>query len=452
MKFKQMYFIMAMIVVGLAVGWYQKYLAPTGAPQYKAPGANVIILVIDCLRPDYLQTYGQERPTSPHIDQLARTGLVFKRAFSQSNWTKASMGSVFTGLYPHNHGASTPAAVLPDNLPLLSEGFQAAGYTTMGYQTNPFLGFEFKFDRGFDYYDYVWHEDAAKLVDRFIAALEEEQPKKFMAYLHFMDVHVPYEPPLELVKEFDRGYKGGRIPFHRFGKLRDQVRHGEIKLTRAEKDHVIDLYAAATRFVDDQIGRLKAYLDQTGRDDTVIIVTADHGEELWDHTSFEHGHRMYNELLHVPLIIHHPTFKRRINIDRLVRLIDLWPTAAGLIDLPLPRTQGLDALAWFRANKNQQLAAFSEAMLYGEERKAVQTSGYKLIASMDGKSVKFFNLKTDPYEQKNLSDNPTEEARITEFAQLLTEFASTGKSAESNAAGGEVSEETKKRLKALGYM
>ncbi|MBN1221941.1 MAG: sulfatase, partial [Candidatus Aminicenantes bacterium] len=273
---------------------------------------NVLLILIDALRPDHLPCYGYEKNTAPFISRLAEKGIVFENAISQSSWTKASVASLFTSLYPHNHTAKKWRDVLPLEVSTLAEELKAHGFVTYAVQTNTFIQARHNFDQGFDeYIESAYPECTAdRVADLSIEFFKKikERPEKFFAYLHFMDTHFPYDAPKTYREYFvDKDYVGD--PDLSKVTLKD-LRSGIMNLSERNKDHIRALYDAEIRFVDDQVQKIidSLKLLKLG-DNTIIIITSDHGEEFWEHGGFEHGHSMYNELLRVPLIIYNPKYK-----------------------------------------------------------------------------------------------------------------------------------------------
>jgi len=303
-------------------------LVPVSCSRTGEAAPNVVLIVVDALRPDYLGCYGSVRPTSPHIDQLAGRGILFEKAFAHASWTKPSFASFLTSLYPFQHGVVDWESVMPDTISTLPEVLRQNGYSTLAIISMLGLTGDFKVTKGFDKLSGapMREADAARITDTAIDLIENS-PKPFFILIHYEDTHWPYRPPpeyLDLVRRED-----DPNPFASQGTGRAQ--RGE----RPPEEYVSReklFYAACVRFVDDEIGRLVEFLDKTNlRSETMIIITADHGEAFWEHGERAHGFNLYDEAIRVPLIIHYPArFHKARRIDSLVRHIDLMPTVLDI--------------------------------------------------------------------------------------------------------------------------
>lgn len=302
-------------------------------PQTSEPllrNTNIVLIVVDTLRADHLSGFGHPHPTSPYLDRLADQSVTFTRALATASHTVPSMLSLWTGRYPVVHGNQYFADVrafrvptpntrpsVPAPLPMLAEHLRDNGYRTAAVTTNPWLREEYGFARGFDVYHHLDEVPAPRgpavnAVAREI--VEEWRARRFFLYVHYMDVHLPFDP--------EPRYRG-RFP----------ARDGLPELmTQWHAD-----YQAEIRAVDDYIRGVVEALSELGlAEDTLLIVTSDHGEEYRDHGRFGHGHALYQELIHVPLLLHHRKLAAG-RIDVPVSLVDLFPTVAALVTGPLQR-------------------------------------------------------------------------------------------------------------------
>ena len=287
---------------------------------------RVILITIDTLRRDVLTTYTPESTLSPQIDSLARDGIVFEQAHSAAPWTPPSVASILTGLTPFVHGVSKTQTRIPAGIETLADYFLDAGYATAAFGGNALLYDQPALRRGFQQYEFsmgspgdslglaCWRavfgrgsrpgEQAAGNVTALAESwVRANQERDFLLWLHLMDPHAPYAPPPEfftdpsLSAHAELGYE-----FDRF-----KIRSGEVRYSERRQGWVKELYRSEVRFADDRIGRLMAALKDLGLyDDSLIVLTSDHGEEFWDHGGVDHGHSFYNELVSVPLIIKLP--------------------------------------------------------------------------------------------------------------------------------------------------
>ena len=270
---------------------------------------RVILISIDTLRADHLSSYGYERPTTPTIDRLAEEGVLFSNTRSQAPWTLPSHARLFTSLYPSLHGArafnnirflgsGATDRLEPWNL-TLAELLQAAGYRTGGIASAPWLSETFGLDQGFDTSDVDSSHTASLLVDKAITWLDQPSPEPTFLFLHFFDVH-DYSSPEPFATRFaDESYAGP---------LRDEVsRIGNNlydNLSSEDLAYAVAKYDGALQYVDHELERLFAHLRRTDAyDETLVVITSDHGEEFWEHGAAGHGFGLYDEQLRVPLVM-----------------------------------------------------------------------------------------------------------------------------------------------------
>ncbi len=314
---------------------------------------NIIIVCIDALRRDHLGVYGHDGGISPNIDALARDSVVFDQAVSVASWTKPSVTSILTGLYPGQHGvlhkwtrtSKRRVDVLAPEVDTLAELLKRANYHTGAFVENDHLLKRYShLDQGFD--TYVEDAGAAPvLVQRFLSWLHESPPgEPVFAYLHILDPHWPYTPdsttslPIEdQLRAKHWGFGGTRWRL-----LRDGVNDGQLALDAPELATLKTLYAAKISATDTVLGSMFQLLRDTGAlERTFLVVTADHGEGFLEHGKLDHGYGLFDELLRVPLIVHLPQAEfggRRIQTQ--VQTVDLAPTILDYLHLPPHRPAG----------------------------------------------------------------------------------------------------------------
>ena len=288
-----------------------------------------ILISIDTLRADHLGCYGYRRPTSPFLDSLARRATLFEEAYAQYPSTLVSHMSMFTGLYPQEHGVLPPSAVLSPAIETLPEVFQRHGFRTGGFTEGGFVSGRFGFRRGFDVF--VGRDrHRNRLVDatfrrglEFVASLKPDD--RFFLFLHTYAVHTPYDAPEEYQRLFWAGEPpDGAIPASGPDLVRQNMT-GE-RPPRPVIDWLGALYDAGIRQTDEVMQRFFADLERLGLANQVtVIVTADHGEEFMEHGLFNHT-QLYRETLHVPLLVLHPDQRSAVRLGGIVQLIDLAPT------------------------------------------------------------------------------------------------------------------------------
>ncbi|HVR09958.1 MAG TPA: sulfatase [Thermoanaerobaculia bacterium] len=304
---------------------------PPGPSRPPLPRATrgYVLISIDTLRADHLGCYGYSRPTSPFIDSLARRATRFEEAYAQYPSTLVSHMSIFTGLYPREHGVFPPNSVLSPSVETLPEVFQRHGFRTAGFTEGGFVSGRFGFRRGFDVFvsrDRVRRRPVAGTFRRGLDFLESLGPKaRFFLFLHTYAVHTPYDAPEEYRRQFwAGGPPAGAIPADG-PDLTRQNQTGE-RPPPAVIDWLEARYDAGIRQTDEVLRGFFADLERLGLADQVtVVITADHGEEFMEHGLFNHT-QLYRETLRVPLLVVHPDQRSAVLQSGVVQLIDLAPT------------------------------------------------------------------------------------------------------------------------------
>ena len=302
---------------------------------------NVLVYLIDTLRADHLSAYGYHRETSPHLEQLAADGVRFERASSQAPWTRPSVASLFTSMLTTYHGASTDSGLAPE-LSTLAELFRDAGYDTAAIVSNahvhaPTLNFE----QGFAHFEETAPDAPAGEVHRHVYSwLERRHPGPFCLYVHTLDPHSPYDPPEETAGAY-RSAADLAAPKLTGEQIEKRTADGTLDLDDLRR--IIDRYDEEILYADREFGRLVERLRELGLyEDTIIVVLSDHGEEFLEHGKIGHGSHLWEELLHVPLIVKlaGADRPRGAEVAEPVRVIDVLPTLADLVGLRIGARQG----------------------------------------------------------------------------------------------------------------
>jgi len=442
--------------------------APTRKPGGNAalrapvlPGSNVLLYVIDTLRADHLGAYGYTRNTSPEIDRMAATGITFLRAHANAPWTRPSVASILTGLDPSIHGTNKRRDILPAEVTTLAETLRASGYQTAGIITNGNISRSFGFAQGFEVYEHLKedmarpgvHVPAEELNRRALEWLDaRDRTRPFFLYLHATDPHGPYTPSESFRRRFASDVAdpmAGRYPFL------GQLSQGEIKGTQALRNDLVDLYDAEIAYVDQQFGRLLRQLDQRGlRDNLLIVLTADHGEEFLDHGGWEHGKSVFAEMLNVPLVFRLPgAALSGTRSEQPAALVDVVPTLLGRLGLASPA--GLSGRDLFAPGPHDRARAV-HALLDVDHRhaEAIESHGLKLIRYRSRelqrwREAELFDHATDPSEQTNLVRK-----RPVAVGFLRQELRALKLAAAPGMTGGkaEIQPELERTLRALGYL
>jgi arylsulfatase A-like enzyme len=359
---------------------------------------NLVFVTIDALRADHLGSYGYSRPTSPNLDALAAGGVRFAKAFTNAPMTVPSLPQILTSRY-------FPTRRDPDLATVLYAGGVPA---TKAIVRNVFLSLWFVF-LGRDAFDSTVSDahradQITRLALRWIDAHRDE---RFALYLHYLDTHTPYRVPAEHARLFlDPAYRG---PIGRTFTDTQGARAGRYE--GADRQRIIDLYDGAIHFVDAQVGRLVDGLRARGLlDDTLIVVTADHGEELWDHGHFFHGQSLYDELLHVPLLVHVPGGEAGGHVvEKTVRTADVLPTIAATLGLPAP--SDLAGKPLLGPDGEPAVDADREVFAHAgnpefPQRVARRPPDHKLIVTVEDGTEQLYDLRADPGERTDLAARP----------------------------------------------
>lgn len=383
-------------------------------------GPNVVVVVVDTLRRDHLATYGYARQTAPFLDRLAREGAVFD-GLSPSSWTKPATASLLTGLHPLHHQAVGRLDALPEPVETLGEILRERGYRTLGVSANGWISREFGFDQGFDELLLLDSHDQAEKVNEQVLPLAARLEPPFFLYVHYIDPHAPYGPRT--------AWNGGELPaglraqapvtIESLAPFEMQERPAEVL------NRVRDLYDGEIRGADRGIEQLvRALRDQGLMEDTILVVTSDHGEEIGDHGRMSHGLSLYEEVVRVPLVIHAPD---RIRAGRygLASLLDVLPTLADLVGFETPQGwTGLDGISLAGALRGGAAPATPRPFLFHLDHMdgtalALARGGDKIVLGRRPFLKELFELGTDPGERRNRLEGREEKT----FARMAADLA-----------------------------
>ncbi len=456
-----------------------------------APPTGAIVVVVDALRADHLGTYGYERPTSPHLDGLAKDAMRFDRALTPAPWTLPAMGTLWTSLYPSVHGAVRrsaeityaldranfrPMGVLADSHVTLAEVLREHGFATAAFIDGIYPGKVFGFGQGFDLVVEDELYGARLNGEALLEWLDATRPRRFFAYLHVIEVHAPYTPPgvpIELQGRTDEAAQ-------RVLRVLDEERQryaqwnfdpdytgtidgsgptiAPLRITAPpprDAAHVAALYDRGIAYADYWIGHLIDALKRRGLyDQTLLVVTADHGEELFDHGRLDHSRTFYDEIMHIPLIMRVPG--RGIGTTSAVQvgLIDVMPTLLDLLGVPYDGTMQGQSLRPLLDG-----AAFPDRVFFGEADQgyrlvAMRTNQIKYIQDLEGRNREAYDLVNDPQERENLCT--VDPMACASFATAIAQWRADMDKAKAALQVGPaptavIDEQTRERLEALGY-
>ncbi len=427
--------------------------------QELGPPPNVLLLVVDCLRADHLSANGYERQTTPMIDSLVAESVQFRQAISQASWTRPSLPTMLTGLYPSEHGLHTfgetaaGAATSPrldDSVTTVAEALKEAGYATALIGEQFQLSPRFGLDQGFDFYKHR-ASDASNIhrnFFRWLRGIGDGQP--FFAYLHYLEIHWPYCPPKEVRGKFGSEKSSFRF-CHQWRKLRDDILSGAVVLSDADREAMEARYDEELLALDRQLGHLFARLKKDGLwKDTLIVLTADHGEEFYEHGSIGHGQSLFQELISVPLLVKPPAVWPVVvggSVDAMVEVRNVAPTILEAAGLAMP--DGVDAASLVPMMRAGATVEPPYAVSESDDEVVVRRGDLKLIARRDGTSFALYDLDADPLETRDVAGE-----RRAELARLRSYYEEWQKGLSPVAAteAQEIDVETLEGLKALGYI
>jgi len=487
-------------------------LSRCAAPADERP--NVLWIVWDTVRADRLSLYGHDRATTPNLDRWAADARVFENCSSIAGYTIPSHASMFTGLLPSDHCVHNDATHLDDRFSTMAEVLRATGYRTYLYSANPNVSESTNFQQGFDIAEYPWSpahsaraqeilkdkltdedrsselgriferkeqgqggltawnikaagEIAREALQSWLSASDEKKP--FFAFVNYMEAHRPLVPPRRYREAFlspedvERSYTVDRgwLPTWEYVFNLHDYDDDALALTQAT-------YDAAILELDTLFGELIESLEAEGRlENTVVIVTSDHGEHLGEHHMLDHQYSLYEPLLRVPLIVHYPAQLAAGRDRRPVSNFDLFPTILDLTGAPTPAGHNSAAVSLLTPREERvrlaEDAAFSRAPIsivkqahpdwdatpWQRRLRAVTLGDRKLIEDSAGE-LRLYDLSRDPAEQQNLVEtdgvaaSSLRERAGREFGPFETCEAST-------PAPRAMSPEEIRRLKALGY-
>jgi len=428
---------------------------------------NVVLITIDTLRADHCSVYGYSNETTPVLQRLASEGARFETAYAPTSETAPSHATIFTGLYPISHGLIKNGLSLPPEHETLAERFLASGYQTAGFVSSFVLKGKFGWNRGFSVYRDEFDASAAttnfdsweghdvdeafdqrgdvttRSVTRSLWERDRERP--FFVFVHYFDPHSPYEPPPGYEQKFE-------LP-----------KAGEAGSVRARTDwrRMVRSYDGEIAFVDNEIGRLLEVLDREGlREDTLVVVTADHGEGLMDHRFMLHGIDVYQESVLVPLVLRWPgTIAAGQLYSSPVELVDLKATILDLAGIgpksvdqgnslaPVLRGEGsLDSKRPVFLYRRPFADTYADGVHVNGDQHAIRVGKWKLIIGEKEHRRELYDLERDPAESNNVASHNAAVAKDLEAR--LAQFEQTHATA---TPVPDVAQPDRKALEALGY-
>ncbi|MBD3292936.1 MAG: sulfatase-like hydrolase/transferase [Armatimonadia bacterium] len=459
------------------------------SPHHSGEAPSVILLSVDTLRPDYIGLNGGPAST-PVMDAFARESFVFTRARSVAPWTRPSFASFFSGLYPSQMGVARLRGEDPEwetilptkwrgDVETLAERLGEAGWATAAITTNPHLATWTNAGQGFDvHYDLLTHgpplrrrllsispltalmpesnlaygsalplQRAHVVTDATVRLLRQVQSRPLLAWAHYMDPHAPYDPP------------GLPARDALLASELEDIAAGRSHRTAVSRSRLIQAYAREVEYFDTWLGHVIEELKQSGLwDEAIVVLWSDHGEEFWEHGNWEHGQSLYDELLHVPMMVHMPGQTEGVTCDASVSLLDPMPTLLDLCGLPVTDELQGRSLARLLRGEDCELTEpefFLEATHRGGTRKGLLFGHHKLIYHVFQDRFELFDIAQDPAEQHDIfgtesaPETSREQGSLRDFTEAS--FALTEELAGSGGAA-ELSPEVRQQMRDLGYI
>lgn len=439
-------------------------------PQPATGPPNILLVSIDSLRADHLGTYGYDKPTSPFIDELAREGLVFETAVSSTSWTLPAHAALFTGLADTAHAVGTPKSRLAANYETMAEVLSENGYETLAFYSGPFLHPDFGLAQGFDRYidctsfkvgdgdprkrHGASHRDVTNPIllanaEREIGALGSDP---FFMFLHMWDVHYDLIPPENYRLMFDGDYAGdfdGRSYRHHAGFTAG--------MNDADFNHVLALYDGEIRYTDDTLAKIVALLDDAGRlDNTIIAVVSDHGDEFLEHNGKGHRHTLFQELIHIPLVVWMPGRISSGRVDTPVSLTDVAPTLLDFVGIrPISGATGRSLTAALDGGILDVQPVLSEltAPPKAPDLSALLLGTDKIVVDHKRAKAVYYDLAADPRELHPVAAERADKAGPLLMTLMKLKKRATAIRAEHTSAGDlELDDEMRDQLGRLGYL
>ena len=460
---------------------------------------NIILITLDTTRADHFSVYGYERETTPNLKQLASKCTLYTQAFASGDLTLSSHASIFTGMYGSSHGAHHEVPDYPEGRPLdknittIAEVLRNHSYSTAAVVSNfGYLSSRFHLNKGFQYYDtrkgvpfvplrgpkYSVRTIVAKALERMttersfrpnyrradrvndavfsLLAKFRRNHDPFFLFVNYMDAHSPYLP----VHPYDTLFPGKNDSYThaKFNVAFQNIMQLKDDLGERMRQHIISQYDGEIAYLDFHLGKLLSRLkDAALYENSLIIITSDHGEAFGDRSLLVHGSSVYNDQIHIPLIVKYPNSREKKIVDGPVSSVDVMPTILDVAGLVIPdQVQGRSLL---KLQEGKPRYIFSESFPQGylvdwhprfyRTERAIISGSKKLISSTNGK-CELFELSNDIHELNNLQklDGPT----VEDMDQRLKQWVADVKTTSAPQPGFVLDEEMRDRLKSLGYI
>jgi arylsulfatase A-like enzyme len=442
---------------------------------------NIILISLDTLRADHLKCYGYGRQTSPHMDRLGADGAIFTNAFSSTSWTLPAHISLLTSLDNRHHGVDKRNPYLDRSIATLADVLRKEEYFTCAITGGALVGQRFGFSQGFDFYREFMRSrrkpNSAKILYNHVNRwLDENKDRRFFLFLHTYQTHAPYSCPHPYNSFF---FKDKKMPWTQgdiekiLFRPRPRGKFPFNTLSPLERENIVDLYDGEIRFTDEVL--IKPLIKKLKKlhlyENTMIILTSDHGEEFFDHRAWLHGHSLYNELLHIPLIIKFPQSKyKNMRLHNNVSIVDIMPTILDEMEIDFSgyNFDGVSLVDYLQNGEQEDQLILADVDSFKNPdilpaKIALFQNGYKLIMNNDfGRPPEYYlpipppiakfelyDMQRDPTELHNLFDQKS--AIIRNLISKIPEIYRV-RSKRPSAKRKEMDKDFEKTMRALGYI
>ncbi len=425
---------------------------------------NLILVVMDTTRADQFEAFAPgNRIHTPKLDAFAKRATTFTRAYNNANWTKPSVLSMFSGLYPATHTATKPESMVPEDIELISEHLQKQGLTTQGFTSNPVISEKFGFERGWDDFGVFYKKEAsgASMYKRASKWVEDNGDAPFFLYIQTIDPHTTYAVPPEYWGRYYKKKYNGPIGESFTRDDQKRINDHELKPTDDDIAWIRALYHGEITYQDEHVGGFLDTLEKLGRlEDTIVVVTNDHGEELYDQRTFGHGFTLTEQMIQAPLMIHYPPmFPEATLIDDLTEHVDLAPTMLEAMGLPpMKGTEGTSFLPTLHGSTEQE-PRYAIA-LSDNGKRSIHIGNWKLEVHKSKGWKHLFYITSDNPEKRDRRGDAELAGRLCEIymgegmarPSKLQRLSGVGSAKRYQAQDAHMDAETRKQMEALGYL
>lgn len=430
---------------------------------------NIILISLDTLRADHLSCYGYERDTSPYLDRLVEDSVFFEDVFAHSSWTLPSHLSMLFSLNGASHQVYYNTQKIDNSLPSIASYLRDNGYITYGFTGGGYVSSIYGFSKGFDWYDEpvggrnapLADDEAGRLYEYTSDWIEKNQDKQFFLFLHTFQIHGPYkcpEPWIETYLDENAQWKGIGL------RLLLEEKGMNFPFTQEQRENIKALYDGEIKYTDEALIKpLVEFLKNKGLyDNTLLIITSDHGEEFYEHGGWLHSRTLYNELIRVPLIIKFPASKYKgTKVKPKARLIDIMPTVLDLCSINYPKDslEGESLINLISGDETEDRSFISD-LAY----KDIYDPCPALIATNEGdikviieksktgiKNIETYDIDNDPEEQSKSVFQKAVKAR-TEILAFIDKYYKEKFLVQRKKGQVQLDEKMKEKLRALGYL